>query len=57
MLAKQIPESKNRFESYLVKISAKMQHKSVSINELRVAFFSVKLNPLMPGGKKKVTHI
>ena len=44
MLAKQIPESKNTFESYLVKTSAKMQHKSVSINELRDAFFSLKLN-------------
>ena len=27
MLAKQIPESKKTFESYLVKTSAKMQHK------------------------------
>ena len=44
MLAKQIPESKNTFESYPVKTSAKMQHKSVSINELRDAFFSLKLN-------------
>ena len=44
MLAKQIPEIKNTFESYLVKTSATMQHKSVSINELRDAFFSLKLN-------------
>ena len=44
MLAKQIPESKNTFRSYLVKISATIQHKSVSINELRDAFFSFKLN-------------
>ena len=34
MPAKQIPESKNTFESYLVKTSAKIQYKSVSINKL-----------------------
>ena len=44
MLAKQIPESKNTFESYLFKTSATMQHNSVSINELRDAFFSLKLS-------------
>ena len=44
ILAKQIPESENTFESYLVKTSAIMQHKSVLINELRDAFFSLKLN-------------
>ena len=44
MLAKQIPKSKFSFESYLVKTSATMQHKSVSINQLRDAFFSLKLN-------------
>ena len=44
MLAKQIPESKNIFEKYLVKTSGTMQHKSVSINELRDAFFTFKLN-------------
>ena len=44
ILAKQIPESENTFESYVVKTSATMQHKSVSINELRDAFFSLKLN-------------
>ena len=44
MLAKQIPESKNTFGSYLVKTSATVQHKSVWINELRDAFFSLKLN-------------
>ena len=44
MLSKQIPESENTFESYLVKTSATMQRKLVSINELRDAFFSLKLN-------------
>ena len=44
MLAKQIPESENTFESCLVKISAIMQHKSVLINELRGAFFRLKPN-------------
>ena len=44
VLAKQLPESKNTFQSYLVKPSAKMQHKSVSMSELRAAFFSFKLN-------------
>ena len=44
ILAKQIPESESTFESYLVKTSATMQHKSVSINELRDAFFSFKFN-------------
>ena len=44
MLGKQIPESENTFESSLVKTSATIQHKSVSINELRDAFFSIKLN-------------
>ena len=44
MVAKQIPERKNAFESYLVKTFATMQHKSVSINELRDAFFPLKLN-------------
>ena len=43
MVEKQIPDSKNTFESYLVKTSAKMQHKPVSINELRDVFFSLKL--------------
>ena len=43
MLAKQITESENTFESYLLKISATMQHKLVSINELKDAFFSLKL--------------
>ena len=43
ILAKQIPESENTFESYLFKTSATMQHKLVSINELRDAFFSLKL--------------
>ena len=43
ILAKQIPENESTFESYLVKISATMQHKSVSTNELRNAFFSLKL--------------
>ena len=42
--AKQIPESENALESYLVKTSATMQHKSVLINELRDAFLSLKLN-------------
>ena len=49
MLAKQITESKNKFGSYLVKISATIQHKSVSINELRDAFFSFKFNNKSPG--------
>ena len=44
ILAKQIPESENTFESYLVKTSVTMQHKSVSMNELRDAFFSLKCN-------------
>ena len=44
ILAKQIPESENTFESYPVKTSATMQHKSVSRNELRDVFFSLKLN-------------
>ena len=44
MLAKQILESESTFESYLVKTSATMQHKSVLINELRDAFFPLKLN-------------
>ena len=52
MLANQIPESKNTFESYLVEISAKMQHESVSINELRDAFFSLKLNKSPEGMTK-----
>ena len=43
ILAKQIPESENTFASYLVKTSGTMQHKSVSINELRETFFSLKL--------------
>ena len=43
ILAKQIPDSENTFESYLVKTSAIMQYKSVSINELGDAFFSLKL--------------
>ena len=56
MLAKQIPESKNTFESYLVKTSAKMQHKSVLINELRDAFFSLKLKK-SPGYDKISFHV
>ena len=44
MLARQIPESNNTFKSYLFKTSATMQHKSVLINELREALFSLKLS-------------
>ena len=44
MPAKQIAESENTFESYLVKTSPTIPHKSVSINELRDPFFSLKLN-------------
>ena len=44
ILGKQIPESENTFESNLVKTSATIQHRSVSINELRDAFFCLKLN-------------
>ena len=44
ILAKQIPESENTFESYLVKTSAKIQYQSILIDELRNAIFSVKLN-------------
>ena len=51
ILAKQIPESENTFESYLVKTSAIMQHKPVLINELRDAFFSFKLNKSRGYGK------
>ena len=40
-LAKQ---SKNAFESYSDKIYVTTQHKSVSINDLKDAFFSLKLN-------------
>ena len=35
ILAKKIPEIENTLETYLVKTSTSMQHKSVSINELR----------------------
>ena len=35
-LAKQIPECKNTFRSHLLKTSAIMKSKSVSINELRI---------------------
>ena len=44
MLGKQIPENENTFENYLVKTPAIVQHKSVSRNELKDAFFSLKLN-------------
>ena len=44
ILAKKIPERKNTFETYLVKTSTSMQHKSVSINELRDTYFSLKLS-------------
>ena len=44
MQVKQISESENAFQSCLVKISAIMQNKSVLINEIRDAFFRLKLN-------------
>ena len=44
LLAKQTLESGNTFESYLVKTSGTMQHKSVSTNKLTDALFSLKLN-------------
>ena len=44
MLAKKIPESENTFENYLVKTTSTMQHKSILINELRDAFFTLNLN-------------
>ena len=45
ILAKQIPESENTFESYIVvKTSAIKQHKSDSINESKDVLSSLKLN-------------
>ena len=44
ILAKQIAESKNTFESYLVKNSFIIFYKSVLINEFRDASLSLKLN-------------
>ena len=44
ILAKKIPEIENTFETYLVKTSTSMQHKSVSINESRDTYFSLKLS-------------
>ena len=45
-------ESENTFESYLVKTSATLQHKSVSINESRDAFFYLTLNKSPQGMTK-----
>ena len=44
ILAKQIAESKNTFESYLVKNSSIIFYKSVLINEFRDASLSLKRN-------------
>ena len=38
-LAKKIPESSQRFKSYMKKVSSEMENKPLSINELKDAFF------------------
>ena len=43
-LASQIPKSSKIFETYINKVNVKMESKSLSINELKDAFFSLKIN-------------
>ena len=43
-LAKKIPESSQPFESYMKKVNSEMENKPLSINELKDAFFSLKIN-------------
>ena len=43
-LAKKIPESSQSFESYMKKVNSEMENKPLSINELKDAFFSLKIN-------------
>ena len=43
-LASQIPKSSKIFETYINKVNVKMESKSSSINELKDAFFSLKIN-------------
>ena len=43
-LASQIPKSSKRFETHINEVNAIMDSKSLSINELKDAFFSLKIN-------------
>ena len=43
-LAKKIPESSLSFESYMKNVSSEMEIKPLSINKLKDAFFSLKIN-------------
>ena len=43
-LASQIPKSSKTFETYINKVSVIMNSKPLSINELKDAFFSLKIN-------------
>ena len=45
-LAKKIPESSQPFESYMKKVNSEMENKPLSINELKDAFFSLKINKI-----------
>ena len=42
-LAKKTPESSQPFESHMKKVSTEMENKPLSINELKDAFFSLKI--------------
>ena len=43
-LDSQIPKSSKTFETYISKVNVKMESKPLSINELKDAFFSLKIN-------------
>ena len=43
-LAKKIPQSSQPFESYMKKVNSEIENKPLSINELKDAFFSLKIN-------------
>ena len=43
-LAKKIPESSQPFERYMKNVSSEIENKPLSFNELKMVFFSLKIN-------------
>ena len=43
-LANKIPNASKRFDSYITKVNTSIEFQPLSINELKDAFFSLKIN-------------
>ena len=43
-MANKIPNASKRFDFYIIKVNTSMESQPLSINELKYAFFSLKIN-------------